>query len=374
MKTKTIEKVSFIDLRTEDNFQENVLKRWSSSLANSSFIDGPACKELNERICEFTQAKFFVGCANGTDAIQIALRAVGVGPGDKVILPDFTFWATYEAVINVGATPILIDISEDDMQADFNIFCEAAAKHSPKAAILVHLYGWCSSRIMDFRDFCKRKNIFLIEDGAQSLGTTFEGESLNKRAFLATTSFYPAKVLGAAGDAGGIFTNDEKIAKICSQLANHGRSSHYGYEFIGWNSRLDEVQAHYVCESLLNLPARISSRLDGEKMYKNFFETQTNLPVEMKNAPKGVGNNGYLQVSLAKTSAKEIIESLKQFSIGAGNVYPTPISAQIPASKCELFAPDKIAYHIAPKVVNLPLFPYIQKEEIDYVCECLKKL
>ncbi|MFN5540333.1 MAG: DegT/DnrJ/EryC1/StrS family aminotransferase, partial [Candidatus Melainabacteria bacterium] len=224
----TVKKIPFISLRTEPGFDEAVEARWQKALHNSQFIAGPATKELESKILDYTQANNFIPCANGTDAIQLALRAVGIGQGDSVLLPDFTFWATYEAIINVGATPIMVDVSSQDYQMDFDLFLEAVQKFKPKAAILVHLYGWCSSRLNEFRAYCSKEKIFLIEDGAQSIGSLFEGERIFQSAFLATTSFYPAKVLGAAGDAGGIFCQDKAIAEKCVQLGNHGRSSHYG--------------------------------------------------------------------------------------------------------------------------------------------------
>lgn len=375
MKTEQILNVPFIALRVEDSFNEKVEARWKEALLHNRFISGPAGIELNEKILDFSQAKHFVGCANGTDAIQIALRAVGVGKGDVVLLPDFTFWATYEAVVNVAAEPVLVDVTTTDFQMDFGLCLQAIEQFKPKAIILVHLYGWCSSRLAEFRDYCHKKEIFLIEDGAQAMGTYYENEPIFKGAHLATTSFYPAKVLGAAGDAGGIFTSNKEIAERCLQLANHGRSSHYGHEYVGWNSRLDELQAHFLCESLNHLAKRIDSRQKGEAKYLQFAQTQSNLPLTMQAAPSNVQSNGYLQVSLAKSSYKELSVKLKEKGIGSGNVYPAPMSSQQGAIKpIHLVAKDKVTQEISQKVTNLPLFPYITDAEIDYVCNALMGL
>ncbi len=374
MQTNLINSVPFIALRTESGFNEKVKARWEKSLLNTQFISGPAVKELEENILDFSGAKYFVPCANGTDAIQLALRAVGVGVNDTVLLPDFTFWATYEAVINVAARPVMVDINDQDYQMDFDLFCEAVDKYKPKAAIIVHLYGWCSARLNEFREYCKKKNVFLIEDGAQSMGTYLDGQPIFEDAFLATTSFYPAKVLGAAGDAGGIFTNDARIAQVCIQLSNHGRSSHYGHEYVGWNSRMDEVQAHFLCESLYNLPARIESRLQSEAKYLDFAQKNNELPLEMKSCPSNVKGNGYLQVSLSKTDYPTLSTKLKKLGISTGNVYPSPMSAQMGAKEPILVTKNKIAYEISRKIINLPLFPYMQNLEIEYVCDALKKV
>jgi len=367
--------VPFIDLRVEEGFNERVNERWRQALLNKQFIAGPACQELSSKILDYTQAKHFVPCANGTDAIQIVLRAAGVGRGDIVLLPDFTFWATYEAVVNVSAEAVLIDVSGDDFQMDFNLCIQAAEKFKPKAIITVHLYGWCSARLGELREYCQKNNIALIEDGAQSMGTLYEGQPIFQGAHLATTSFYPAKVLGAAGDAGGIFTDDRRLAELCSQLSNHGRSSHYGHEYVGWNSRLDEVQAHYLVESLNWLPRRIDSRRQAEKKYLEFAFNHEALPLVMKQAPSNVQSNGYLQVSLAKDSFDELSKRLKSKGIVTANVYPSPMSAQKGALQpVQLVSKDKVAYEISKRVINLPLFPYITDAELAYVCESLLTL
>jgi len=371
-----IKKVSFIELRSEAGFEDKVKARWEKALHNSEFIGGSACKEFSEKILDYTQTQNFIACANGTDAIQIALRAVGIGIGDKVLLPDFTFWATYEAIANVGAVPIMIDINPEDYQMDFDLFVQAIEEHKPKAAILVHLYGWCSTRLKDFRDYCAQKEIYLIEDGAQCMGSLYDGKPIFEKAFLATTSFYPAKVLGAAGDGGGIFSNNKEISQICTQLTNHGRSSHYGHEYIGWNSRLDELQAHFLIESLNFLPARISSRRQAEQKYLEFAKNNLALPLSMKQEPSIVKGNGYLQVSIANTSYKELSEKLKAKGIFTGNVYPSPMSAQKGAKQPIVINKNKLSNsaQISAKVLNLPLFPYITDTELNYVCDNLKEI
>ncbi len=367
--------VPFIDLRFEEGFEERVQKRWQESLLSKSFIGGIAAKELENKILDFTKAKHFVPCANGTDAIQLALRSIGIEPKDNVLIPDFTFWATYEAVVNVGANPIMIDVNFTDFQMDFDLFIKAVEKYKPKAAVLVHLYGWCSERLQDFRDYCNKHEIYLVEDAAQAIGTYYENKSLFEKAFIATISFYPAKVLGAAGDAGGIFTSNEEIARLCRQLSNHGRSTHYGHEYVGWNSRMDELQAHFLSESLDHLESRINSRRKSEQKYVEFCEkNKDSLTVNMCTSPSNITNNGYLQVSLAKTSFSELSNKLLKRGIKTGNVYPNPISSQKGTlDKSLLITNNKIAEYLSKKIINLPLFPYMKDEEISYVCECLKE-
>ncbi|MDX1918266.1 MAG: DegT/DnrJ/EryC1/StrS family aminotransferase [Candidatus Caenarcaniphilales bacterium] len=364
--------IPFIELRTEPGFQTQVQERWREALHKSQFIGGPALTELETKILDFTRAAHFIPCANGTDAMQIALRAVGIGVGDKVLLPDFTFWATYEAVVNVGALPVMVDISPLDLQMDFRLCERAILEHKPKAVLLVHLYGWCSKDLQDFRDLCTKYQIPLVEDAAQAMGTRYLGQSVFQEAQIATTSFYPAKVLGAAGDAGGIFCHDAELASLCRKLSNHGRAAHYGHDQIGWNSRLDEMQAIFLSESLNHLSDRIDSRLASEKFYHQRYTTA--MPLKMLTCPPEIRGNGYLQVSLAHTSYQELSGKLKDFGIGTGNVYPSPISAQPGALNPILVSEDRVTYEIAPRIINLPLFPYMTTVELEYVCACLRKL
>ena len=211
-----ITKVPFITLnRFENGFKENFLKGVESLVENTQFVGGPVVGELELALAQKTQTKYAIGCANGTDAIQVALRAVGVQKNDLVLIPDMTFWATFEAVVNVGANPVTIDVSKETCHLELETFKAAAEKYKPKAAIIVHLYGHASPDTQAIRKYCKDQNILLIEDGAQCFGVELNGESIFKQALISTTSFYPAKVLGASGDAGAIFTNDEELNKKC---------------------------------------------------------------------------------------------------------------------------------------------------------------
>ncbi len=370
--------IPFIDLRVEEDFNERIFDRWKKALYQKDFIGGPALKELTTNILNYTGAKYFIPCANGTDALQVALRAVNIGKNDNVLIPDFTFWATYEAVINVGANPIIIDIDPYDFQMDFELCCKAIEKYKPKAIILVHLYGWCSQKLDEFRAICKQKNIFLIEDGAQIMGSKFKDEDIFKSAKLATVSFYPAKVLGCAGDGGGIFTDSEELYNICISLCNHGRATHYGHSLCGWNSRMDEVQAHFLIESLKEFPIRLESRKITEKKYLEFYEkNKTNLKISIEKPPLNITSNAYLQVSLAKENYdyKSISTKLLELGIKTANTYPCPVSKQQGLDKSvEIISEDNVAEHISKKIVNLPLFPYMTDEEINYICESLLKI
>ncbi|MCB1178504.1 MAG: DegT/DnrJ/EryC1/StrS family aminotransferase [Leptospiraceae bacterium] len=363
--------VPFIDIK---RFEDGFLDKWNAKVAelskNAQFIGGAEVSNLEKTLSDYTETKFPVSCANGTDALQLALRALGVGRGDSVILPNSTFWATYEAVVNVGANPYVVDTNLDDLQMDFELF-EKAMAIKPKAAIIVHLYGWGSARLQDFRDLCKKNNVALLEDGAQCFGVKYKGESIYKNAHISTTSFYPAKVLGAAGDGGAVFTGDEVLADKVRKLANHGRTSHYGHGYVGWNSRMDSIQAAFVNLSLEVFSKRLESRQFWAKKYQ---EDLKKLGVNVINPPSDYVENGYCNVTLFPNKNRTELEAkLKEAGIGFGNIYPGAMSDQEGAKE---FLQGQMggdnAKQVSSTVLNLPLFPYMTESEYSEVIKVVE--
>lgn len=362
--------VPFIDLK---RFEDGFLERWStktaSMTARAEFIGGNEVNTLESRLSEFVQVAHTITCANGTDAIQLALRAIGAGKGDLVLVPNMTFWATFEAVVNVGAVPVTVDIDIADGGIDFSSLKEAIARHKPKAAIIAHLYGWGSASLKAIRDLCKENKVLLVEDGAQCFGVEVSGEPIYKGALISTTSFYPAKVLGAAGDAGAVFTNDADLAAKVRQLGNHGRTTHYGYGAVGWNSRLDSLQAAFLNISLDYLSQRLASRRQAVEYYRGAL---ANIGITQMHAPSGYLENGYCNVCLIDDLNKKLkLESaLKSSAIGFGNIYPGAMSLQ-PGAKSFLYAHvgGNQAEKLCSTVLNLPLFPYMTRDELAEVTQ-----
>jgi dTDP-4-amino-4,6-dideoxygalactose transaminase len=362
-------KVPFIDIiRYENNFLETVSAKASELLKNGHFVGGPVIAEFETALKNYTEAPYVLGCANGTDAIQVALRAAGVDKNDKVIIPDMTFWATFEAVVNVGAIPYTLDVSRETLHLTLASVKEGIEKFNPKALILVHLYGWACPETLEIRNYCREKNVVVIEDCAQSIGVKIKGKSLFTDARVATTSFYPAKVLGASGDAGGVFSTDEKIAQTARILVNHGRTGHYDHGLIGWNSRLGAYEASFMVEALKFLDARLDSRRHVVQEYRKKIHN----PLLNFMAPSAdVTENGYLAVAtMAPEKRAAFIEYLKEHNIGYGTVYPGAMSVQ-PGAAAHIGG--KISHGhaewIAKSVINLPCFAYMKQTEIDYVIE-----
>jgi len=362
-------KVPFIDIiRYEPNFFETVSSQTTNLIKNGHFVGGPIVGEFESSLTKYTNARHSIGCANGTDAIQVALRAAGVGKNDKVLLPDMTFWATYESVINVGAIPYTIDVSRETLHLTLASVKEGIEKFKPKALLLVHLYGWACPETLEIRDYCRKNSITLIEDCAQAIGTKINGESLIAGADIATTSFYPAKVLGASGDAGAIFTNNANIADLCRKLINHGRISHYEHGFIGWNSRLGAYEANFLNESLKHLDARLDSR---RKICETYRTKITNPALKLIAPGNKVWENGYLSVAtMSPDSRQKFLDYLKTNDIGFGTIYPGAMSIQ-PGTHGNLGGniSHGHAQWVATSVVNLPCFAYISNDEVNYVIE-----
>lgn len=357
--------VPFIDLR---RFEPGFLDRWAEIsaeiTANTQFVGGPAAARLEQRLAEQAQVPAVVGCANGTDALQLALRALGVGPGDVVAIPDSTFWATFEAVVNVGARVVTVDIDPHDLQMDFDLFCQAVERHRPKAAILVHLYGWGSARLDEFRQLCRERQVHLVEDGAQAIGVRWRDASIYRDAEVSTVSFYPAKVLGSCGDAGAVYCGSEELATTVRQLGNHGRTSHYGHGLVGWNSRLGGFDGAFLDLSLDYLEARIESRRRVAARYRAHFAERG---LAAAGPPAGYEENGYLSVCLPAPERRPAIEAvLREREIGFANVYPGAMSKQ-PAAAGHLAEAlgGEQADRLARSVLNLPLFAYMHDAEVD---------
>lgn len=364
--------VPFIDLK---RFENGFLDRWNTKIAdmtkNTQFVGGPEVSSLEETIARYNSAPFAVGCSSGTDAIQLALRAAGIGKGDTVLLPEATFWATFEAVINVNAEPVCVDIDPVDLQMDFGLFQEAVKKYQPKAAILVHLYGWGSAKLQEYRDFCKNNGIALVEDGAQAYGVEFNGKPIFSESEYGTISFYPAKTLGAAGDAGAVVTSTKEAAEKIRSLANHGREEHYAHGDVGWNARMSSFQAAFLNFAHEVFPERLKSRRDIAARYHKELSA---IGVKTVQAPTGFVENGYLNVTLHEPDVREKLKAaLAEKKIGFGIVYPGAVSEQKGAENYlkGTVGGAKQAKILASSVLNLPLFPYMTDGEFDEVMEAV---
>lgn len=336
--------------------------------AQGAFIQGKAVQEFEEAFSHYLGVKHCVTCANGTDALEIVFQAMGIGRGDEVIVPANTFVATAEAVMNVGATPIFCD-------CEATYFCidpskiEALISPRTKAIVPVHLYGQAAA-LQEIGEIATRRNIPLIEDSAQAQGTTYQGRKVGSVGRAATFSFYPAKNLGAFGDAGAIVTSDTELAQRCRMIANHGGLRKYEHQVVGRNSRLDTIQA-----AVLNIKLR---RLDEWNALRRaaatrYAELLNALPLVIPIARANTQHIYHLFVIQIEQREK-IISHLTQRKIATGIHYPDALTA-LPVFS-QMRPPDaqvEVATGLQHHILSLPMFPGITDAHINLVVDALRE-
>lgn len=356
----------------EKGFKDQWMKRVEAITNETQFVGGAWISKLEERLAKDAQTQHAVLCANGTDAIQLVLRAMGIGPGDRVLVPDFTFWATFEAVCNVGASPVTLDIQKETFHISSEMVKLGIEKYQPKAIILVHLFGWACADTKEIREICLKSGVKLIEDSAQAWGVEIDGEPLLKSAPASTVSFYPGKVLGAAGDGGAVLTNDSELAEKVRLLANHGRKGKYEHFLVGWNSRMDNLQAAYVELSLDFISQRMNSRRKAINWYKDNIKSKK---IKFHSPAKGIIENGYISVAELEPDLRKKLEvTLTESKIGFGIVYPGSISGQPGA---QTFLAGKISHKnadtMSQRVLNLPCFAGITEQQLKQVADAVER-
>jgi UDP-2-acetamido-2-deoxy-ribo-hexuluronate aminotransferase len=358
--------MQFVDLaaqqtRIKDKIDANIQK----VLAHGNYILGPEVAELEERLAEFSGAKYCISVANGTDALQIAQMALGVGFGDEVIVPGFSYIATAETPAVLGAKPVYIDI--DPKTYNMNpAQLEAAITPRTKAIIPVSLYGQCA----DFdaiNEIAARHNLPVIEDGAQSFGATYKGRKSCNLSTIGCTSFFPSKPLGCYGDGGAIFTNDDELAVLLRQIARHGQDRRYHHIRVGVNSRLDTLQAAILLPKLEILAEEIELRNQVAERYTlllNDAGIETTPFIEKHNV------SAWAQYTIRVDKREMVQAKLKGAGIPTAVHYPTPLNKQPAVADDAVSLP--VGDDVAEKVMSLPMHPYMLDEELLRVMRALK--
>ena len=357
--------MQFIDLvaqqnRIKDKLNANIQK----VLAHGQYILGPEVHELEEKLSAYTGAKYCITCANGTDALQIAQMAFGIGPGDEVITPGFTYIATAETVAVLGAKPIYVDINPKTYNLDIEQL-EAAITPRTKAIIAVSLYGQCA----DFdaiNAIAEKYNIPVIEDAAQSFGASYKGKKSCNLTTVACTSFFPSKPLGCYGDGGAIFTNDEALATVMRQIARHGQDRRYHHIRVGVNSRLDTLQAAILLPKLEILDDEMQARQRVAETYNQLFTEVgiTTIPfIEAHN------QSAWAQYTIQVDNRDEVQTKLKEQGIPTAVHYPIPLNKQPAVADSNAVLP--VGDAVAQKVMSLPMHPYLTREEQEKIVRVL---
>lgn len=357
--------MQFIDLaaqqaRIKDQIDANIQK----VLAHGKYILGPEVAELEEKLANYTGAKYCISCANGTDALQIALMALGVGPGDEVITPGFTYIATAETSAVLGAKPVYVDIDERTYNLNPALL-EAAITPKTKAIIAVSLYGQCADYDA-INEIAAKHGIPVIEDAAQSFGATYKGRKSCNLTTIACTSFFPSKPLGCYGDGGAIFTNDEELAKVIRQVARHGQDRRYHHIRVGVNSRLDTLQAAILLPKLAILDEEIALR---QQVAANYNQLLNEKGIETTPFIEEHNTSVYAQYTIRVKNREQVIEELQAKGIPTAVHYPIPLNKQ-PAVASNDFLP--VGDRIAQEVLSLPMHPYLVFNDIGKIVAALK--
>lgn len=332
-------------------------------LAHGQYILGPEVTELELRLASFVGVKHCISCANGTDALQIALMALGVGAGDEVIVPGFTYIATAEAAAVLGAKPVYVDVDAQTYNLDPRLI-EAAINERTKAIVPVSLYGQCA----DFdaiNRIAAKHHLPVIEDAAQSLGATYKGRQSGSLSRIACTSFFPSKPLGCYGDGGALFTDDDALAVVLRQIARHGQDRRYHHIRIGVNSRLDTLQAAILLAKLDLFPEEIQMRQQVARHYAEAFAAEGISPLTIET----YNQSAYAQYTLQLDNRDSVQRYLMEQGIPTAVHYPIPLHKQPAVEDPSAVLPVSLA--LSERVMSVPMHPYLDAASVAKVAQTL---
>ncbi len=374
-----------VDLNGQyQSIKEQINSSISQILETTAFINGPEVHAFQKELETYLGVKHVIPCANGTDALQIAMMGLGLEQGDEVITADFTFAATVEVIALLKLTPVLVDVDPDTFNID-PVALEKAITPKTKAIVPVHLFGQCAN--MDvIMAIAKKHNLFVIEDNAQAIGATHTSADGTKVmagtiGHVAATSFFPSKNLGCYGDGGAIFTNDDDLAHTLRGIVNHGMYERYHHDVVGVNSRLDSIQAAVLRAKLPKLDAYNNKRRDAARSYSKAFQGQENIRVpKTVNGCEGICDtcdcHVFHQYTLRIMNGQRdaLVQHLGLKGIPCGVYYPIPLHRQ-KAYLDERYKESDfpVTNQLVKEVISLPMHTELDEEQIDYIAQTIIK-
>jgi len=347
-----------------------------SVVQSSQYINGPEVKSFQKDLEDYLDVKHVIPCANGTDALQIAMMALGLKPGDEVITANFTYVATVEVIGLLNLTPVLVEVNPDTFNID-TVSLENAITSNTKAIVPVHLYGQCAN-MEEVMRIAKQYNLFVIEDTAQAIGADYtfsNGESKKAGTIgnIGTTSFFPSKNLGCYGDGGAMFTNDDELAKKLKMIANHGQSTQYYHDEIGVNSRLDSIQAAVLRKKLPHLNTYIESRNKAATYYDNAFSELDWLTIPARDSKSTHVFHQYT-LKTKGINRDELRSYLSENGVPAMVYYPLPLHKQ-KAYKDSRY--DSVDFSnteaLNESVISLPMHTELSDEHLEIITKTVKE-
>lgn len=365
-------KINMVDLKNQYiHLADEIDKEIQKVIDSCAFINGPIVKEFSSNLSNYIDVKHTIPCANGTDALQVALMALNLEPGDEIITTSFTFVATAEVIALLHLKPVFVDIDLETFNIDANKL-EAAITPKSKCIIPVHLFGQAAN-MNAIMDIAKKHNLSIIEDNAQSLGAAYklnDGtiQRLGTIGDIGTTSFYPAKNLGAYGDGGAVFTNDDELAAKIRCFVDHGQETRYQYAQIGVNSRLDSIQAAILNVKLKYLDNFTKSRNAAASLYDEYLKD-----VEEIIIPNRDPNSSHVfhQYTLRCLNSRDDLKAyLNKFDIPSMIYYPKPLHLHSAYGKYGYYYGDLPQTELAStQVLSLPMHTELDEEQIKFICD-----
>lgn len=358
--------MEFIDLKAQyTRIEQEINRRIKTVLEHGKYILGPEVQELEERLAAYVGVRHCIGVSSGTDALLISLMALGIGPGDEVIVPSFSFIATAEVILLLGSTPVFVDIDPRTYNIDPNRIREAINKKT-KAIIPVSLYGQCAD-FDEINKIAQKHQLSVIEDAAQSFGATYKGQKSCSLSLVGTTSFFPSKPLGCYGDGGAIFTNDDELAKAFKQIRAHGQDRRYHHNKIGVNGRLDTIQAAIVLTKMEIFDQELNARSAVANNYGELLNDEVVLPYI-----KSFNTSVFAQYTIRLNNRDAVINSLAKREIPTAVHYPIPLNDQPIFAHLNSITP--ITKDLSKHVLSLPMHPYLEEEEQKRIVDTLHKV
>lgn len=369
-----MKKIQMVDLKGQyEHIKDQILTGFNEVLDNTSYINGPQVHAFQKNLENYLGVKHVIPCANGTDALQIAMMGLGLKTGDEVITADFTFAATVEVIALLGITPVLVDVEEDT----FNISIEAIKKAitpKTKAIVPVHLFGQAAN-MEEIMAIAKEHKLYVIEDNAQAIGANYKWSNGQKQkvgtiGHVAATSFFPSKNLGCYGDGGAIFTNDDELAHTLRGIVNHGMYARYHHDVVGVNSRLDSLQAVVLDAKLPKLDQYNNARREAAKKYSAALTNHKNIitPIIKEDDDSHVFHQYTLRIVGADRNA--LMQHLLDKGIPCAIYYPIPLHSQKAYADTRYREEDfPVTNRLVNEVLSLPMHTELEDEQIKFITD-----
>ncbi len=372
-----MKKIQMVDLVSQyEQIQDQVDQAITNVVRSSAYINGPEVKTFQAELEQYLSVKHVIPCANGTDALQIAMMALGLKPGDEVITATFTYVATAEIIALLGLTPVLVDVDEDTFGLNPDQV-KAAITEKTKAIVPVHLFGQCAD-MESIMDIAREYDLFVVEDTAQAIGAdyTFANGQTQKAGtigHIGSTSFFPSKNLGCYGDGGAIFTNDDELAKKLRIIANHGQTVRYYHDMIGVNSRLDSIQAAVLRCKLPHLDRYNANRGKAAAYYDKAFADVSELKTPFRDPKSTHVFHQYTLQLVDSIDRNALVEYLSSKDIPAMIYYPVALHMQ-KAYKDDRYGEGSfpVTERLVSRVFSLPMHSELSEEQLEYITEEVK--